>query len=284
MIIDQAPIEYVFHIQDDYQVQLLQSHFDLFYKKLAEQKGSAQKKTDGVQRYLSGMPNHNFNIILGCPTPESDSDQCIKEQLAYFAEQGVSFIWYVNEDASPSFKEKLIKYGFVDEGIFQGVIGALETPIAPTSIPEGYTLESVKDEASMQEFNELVCNVFGIKGAARDIYKNFLWKMANQDAPRMFHWMVRKNGKAVSTVSTMIQEGVCSFWNGASISDERKQGLNTGLRRFALQDAMKRGCRFGTSYLRSDCPAFGICKKLGYQTKWNIHAYHSPTNTKNKEV
>ena len=74
----------------------------------------------------------------------------------------------------------------------------------------------------------------------------------------------------------MIQDGIVSFWNGASIPELRKQGLSTALRRFSLQHAMANGARFGSSYLMSEGLAFGICSKLGYKTKWRFHAFVSP--------
>lgn len=71
-----------------------------------------------------------------------------------------------------------------------------------------------------------------------------------------------------------------SFWNGASLPEIRRQGLSTALRYFALRDAISKGCCFGASYLMSDGLAFGICSKLGYQTKWRFNAFLAPATLK----
>ena len=92
----------------------------------------------------------------------------------------------------------------------------------------------------------------------------------------MYHWVARKNGQMVSAVSTLIEGDTASFWNGASLPTVRKQGLSTALRQLALQHAVSKGCRMGTSYLMAEGLALGICTKLGYETKWRFNAFLAP--------
>ncbi len=92
----------------------------------------------------------------------------------------------------------------------------------------------------------------------------------------MFHWAVRKNDKIVSTLSSVIEKDIVSFWNGATLPEARHQGLMTALACFALQDAISKKCRIGASYLLPERSAFSICNKLGGQTKWRFSAFLSP--------
>ena len=279
MTIDLPPqIECVHQISDEQQLQLLKNHFSHVYRLFVEYKHVPEaryEKADELERYFSGLPMVNFNAVMGWLRDAEEYDARIEEELAFFG--NTPFFWYVEEEASSEFKEALQKYGFIDAGIFRGVLGALDAPIAFTAVPEDCTLEMVQDESTMGEFGELVAQVFGIKDATKGAYQKMLWDLAQEKEAQWYHWVARKEGQVVSAVSTMIQDGVVSFWNGASDPKLRKLGLNTALRRLSLQHAIAQGARFGSSYLMAEGLAFGICSKLGYKTKWRFHAFVSPS-------
>lgn len=278
MIADSASLtENVYQVSDEQQLQLLKKQFSWIYHLVIAHHYVPQahyEKMGALERYFSGLPTINFNAVMGWLKDPKEYDGRIEEELKFFG--NIPFFWYVEEDASPEFKETLKKHGFVDAGIFRGVIGPLDTPVASTPIPEDCVLEMIQDEKTMEEFNDLVCSVFDINDPTEGAYKEILWNLTQEKERQWYHWVARKQGKVVSAVSTMIQDGIVSFWNGASSPELRKQGLSTALRRFSLQHAMAHGARFGSSYLMSEGLAFGICSKLGYKTKWRFHAFISP--------
>lgn len=278
MINSAPPTEYVYQVSDEQQLQLLKKHFHCIYHLLVDYQYVPQahyEKMGELERYFSGIPIVNFNSVVGWVKDPKKVASCIEQELKFFGD--TPFFWYVEEDANPEFKEALKKYGFVDAGIFRGVLGPLDMPVPSSPIPDDCTLEMVQDEKTMDEFSDLVCNIFAIDGAGKTAYKEIMWNVTQEKDRQWYHWVVRKQGKVVSAVSTMIQDGVVSFWNGASLPELRKLGLSTALRRFSLQHAMANGARFGSSYLMSEGLAFGICSKLGYKTKWRFHAFISPT-------
>ncbi len=278
MFTEPVSTEIICQVSNEDQRQILQEHFNLLYLMLTENHfvpNAAFETIKGVRRCLSGIPVPYHNAVFGCPE-NTNWDECIDEQLSFFNEAKMPFVWYLNEEVSPEFKQKLLAHGFQDGGIFRGVIGALDKPIPSPEIPDDCVLELVQDEAAMEEFNELVCATFGIDGESRGMYKTVLWNATKTTDSTMFHWIARKQGKAVSALSTLIEGDVVSFWNGASIPEIRRQGLSTALRCLALKDATSRGCRLGVSYLMAEGLAFGICSKLGYQTKWRFNVFVSP--------
>ncbi|MES2198913.1 MAG: GNAT family N-acetyltransferase, partial [Chlamydiota bacterium] len=261
------------------QLHILQDHFILSYALFTENKiiSSAVFETkDGITYCLSGIPYPFLNVVFGAPKKEH-FEECIQKQTEYFNEVKMPFVWYLDEGAHPEFEKKLLDHGFQDGGIFRGVIGPLDKPIPHVDIPSNCLLELVTTESSMDDFGELVCDTFALQGLSRDLYKKALWDATKRESRTMVHWLARKDGKAVSAVSTLIDGDVVSFWNGASLPDERWQGLNTALRYLALEDAIEKGCHFGTSYLMSEGMALGICSKLGYQTKWRFRVFLAPS-------
>lgn len=261
------------------QLENLKEHFLLFYRIVSEYKlisNAHFEQINTVYRSLTGIQYPYFNAILGIPDSNCDRDQFICEQLDYFRRQKIPFVWYVDEDSDAHFIEKLKTHNFTDIGIFQGVSGCLDISMPNHELGKDYTLEQVKNEKSLDEFNELLCDVFEIHGSAREMLKKVLWEAMQGDHPMMSHWVARKDDKVVSTVSTLIEGKMASFWNGATHPELRRKGLSTSLRGLALKDATERGCRTGASYLMAEGLALGICKKLGYQSNWRFHAYVAP--------
>lgn len=277
MFIEPVATELVYQISDEEKNQKLKNHFNDFFSIHCAntlEPNATSEIIDHLHRHVSGIPNPFFNVILG--TIKDNFEVSIEKQLAYFNEIETPFVWYIDEDSDFNFKEKLNEYEFQNIGTFQGVIGPLNKLIPNPEIPKGCTIELVKTETSMNEFIELICSTFQIHGETKKLYKKILWKLANTEPPIMFHWLAKKEGIAVSTVSTFIAGPIVSFRNATSLADIRRQGFNTLLWKIALKDAIERGCQFGISYLTSEGLALGICNQLGFEAKWKFNAFLAP--------
>jgi hypothetical protein len=251
---------------------MLRNSFSTFYRSLS----LLTEENRGIQRHFSGMRMPYQNAVIGCPDSPSLWVAGIEEELAFFAAADRRFVWYVDETAPQMFKEMLLGKGFTDEGMLRGVIGPLAQPIPEPRVDEGYSIERVQDLEAIERFSGVVSEIFGIAEQDRSRYRSFLWESAQASPPLMAHWAVRKENRIVSALTTLMDGDLVSFWNGATLPEERKKGLSTALRFLALRDAIRRGCTQGTSYLMTGGMSFGICSKLGFQTKWRFHAFVSP--------
>lgn len=283
MPIEPISTENACKIDEKDQCQMLKEHFLLMYKIIADYRltpdATFEKVKGHIQRCLSGVPFAFNNAVFGSPK-DIDWDACIKDQIRYFNEAKMPWVWCLDENVSNEFKQKLMEHGFKDDGVFRGVIGSLDKPIPTPVVPEDCTIQLVEEEAAMDEFNDLVCTIFSMNDQCKDAYRKILWEATKNPEHPMFHWIARKNGKAISAVSTLIENEMVSFWNGASLPEIRHQGISTALRQLALKHAISKGCRFGSSYLMSEGLAFGICSKLGYQTKWRFNVFTAPDANK----
>ena len=78
--------DHEYEISDSEKNKILKQHFNLYYKKMAENKLLSHakfEKINGVYRCLSGIPMPYNNVLIGSPT-DSDWDGFIREQLNYF--------------------------------------------------------------------------------------------------------------------------------------------------------------------------------------------------------
>jgi ribosomal protein S18 acetylase RimI-like enzyme len=292
------PVEHISQITQDQQRQILQDHFSFCYRLFSEDtafiphsvsnldldcvesrelsrgsksKFEAELGYNETQCYASCVPHAFFNAVFG------NFPLKIPETCAYFAEKKLPFVWYVNEGENQAFEESLVKYGFHDAGIFRGVIGIIDPNIAEPLLPNNLSIVSINDGETMAEFNDLLCEFFGISVTAKLPLKKVLWELSSGENPTYYHWGIKKDGKIISILSTLIQNDRVSFWNGGTLPEFRKMGLSMALRQHALRHALSQGCQFGMSFLMSDGLAFGLCTKLGYQTQWRFKAFVSPT-------
>lgn len=250
--------------------ETLKTHFHEYFALFCEN----SEPEDGLYRYVMDIPSPSLNAVLG--TVAAHADDRIEHELSYFKQKALPFIWYVDEGSDASFHAKLVEHGFQDIGIFRGVMGPLDQQATEPTIPAGFTIEQVTTVETMEEFNELISGAFGIDDTSKHLFKQKLWDLAKADKAQIFLWLGRKNGVAVSALSTFIEGPLVSFWTAASDSSIRRQGFCTAVLKTALKSAMAMGCTFGASYLAAPGLAFGICTQLGYEPKWEFHAYVSP--------
>ncbi len=276
MFLEPISTEIVCQISKEDDRKCLKNHFKTFYVSLSESQcipGAVFEEIEGgVYRCLSGIKTPYHNIILGF-LKSDNLDMYIEEQLQYFKEAKVPFAWYIDEDSNLEFEQRLRDYGFQDEGVFQGGMSLLDKSYPDPEIAYDCELKLVEDDVAMEEFNDLVCSIFGIEGESRELHKIFLWNATKDLEHPMYHWIAKKQGKVVSALSSLIEGDIVSFWNGASLLEARRQGFCSALGLFALKSAISKGCTTGVSYLTSEGMAFGICTKFGFQSEWHFRVF-----------
>lgn len=279
-MLSQTPqTEQVCQISEENIQEVLRAHFKGFYQVLTGNKfipDAAFETMDGVERCMTGVPYVFLNAVFGYPKDAGEWETCIQDQVRYYKDHNLPFVWYIDENQGDNFKEILAAKGFQNIGVFRGVSGPLNPALFSSELPTGYQFELVQDENSLKEFNDLVCAVFGIPDSCKEMYKTVFWNAMHASSFQAFNWLARKDGKVVSALTTIIDGTHVSFWNGATLPELRKTGLSSALRCMALRDAYARGCRMGSSYLMAEGLAYGICCKLGYQTKWRFNVFIAP--------
>lgn len=278
MLIDPVTIESVRHIEEIDHERALKNHFQLMFRSLAESKlvkeAHSVEVEKGVFRYLTGISLAFNNCLIG--TPSEESDAVIDEQIRLFKEAKLPFVWYLDEDSSPSFKQKLLDHGFAYGGLFRGVVGPLDSSLLKPEKIAGFTLKEVKDYQTLELFNDVVCTTFGIEGISKELFLEALFKAQLNNEHPMHHFIALKETQPVAAVSILLDSEMASFWNGATLPEFRRYGLSTELRKLALLQALQKGSRLGASYLMKEGMALGICSRLGYETKWRFDVFIAP--------
>lgn len=241
------------------EVDRLKDHFSLYYQETAE-----QAEVGGIRRFHSLIRSPYNNVIIGVPC--GNWDETVAAQIAFFKGP---WVWYIDEKEE-KFKEKLLAWGFEDQGTLLGMVGSLDK-LPSFSINQDFHYEKVEGKAALQAFNETFCTVFNLTEPDKTTYMTLMGK-----SPYMVHWIAKKGDRVVSTLTLVQEEDILSFWNGATLPEYRRQGVSTSLRHVALQDAIAKGSKVGASFLLPEGLAYGICTKLGFKPIWRFSALKRP--------
>lgn len=247
-------------------VDTLKKHFLNFFANVAEGKFSndaGRTKAGSLDRIVTGIPSGLFNLVMG----ETDK-KGLQEQIDYFRGIKLPFLWGLDHGTNPSLFEDLKGNGLVHCGVMQGVMGSLNKPYPEKKLPSEYKLEPITSDKDLNDFCDLVGEVFAISGQPLEGLRIAAKNMMKEG--KMTHWLARKNGEAVSTISIFQERDVATFWNGATKPELRKQGISTALRTLALNDAIAKEAKLGGSYLMAAGMAYNICRSFGFETKWKF--------------
>lgn len=253
MDIQPAPLDVVI------ETQILKEDFEYAYSIFGDEE--FQKLNDSAWRATSNIHFPFLNVVYG----EVDD---LQAQIDYFAQKKLPFAWYLDQDASESFKQKLKERDFKPIGTFQGMIGPLNPERVQMPLPDGYEFGIVEDEKEMSEFTHVLCTLFQMPEA--DKLNSILWK---HNASAMYNLYIKKDGQIISTLSIYIDKDIASFWNGGTHPDHRGKGLMTLLGQRAEKLALEQKCQRGATYLMADAMALGICNKNGAHRSWAFDVY-----------
>jgi GNAT superfamily N-acetyltransferase len=249
------------HTEVVYETQILKDHFKFVYQLFADK--DFIQPSENLWRAFTGISYPFHNVVFG----ESLN---VTDEVNYFHQKAVPFAWYLDAQTSANYRKSLEFLGFQCIGTFQGMLGSLSS-YSDNLLSQEFTIELIDTESAMQEFTDLVCDIFAV--ADKTGYEKLLWRLANKE---MYHWGARKDGKIISALTSCIQGNLMSFWNSATHPKYRHQGLSTALWHAAIQHALSKGCKKGASYLMSDGMALGICSKLGYRSRWRFDVLLPP--------
>jgi GNAT superfamily N-acetyltransferase len=173
-------------------------------------------------------------------------ETAIRDQIAYFTEQGQDFEWKVYDYDSPSdLRERLLAYGFeAEEPEAIMVLELTETPVALLQ-PVGYTVRRITDPDDLHE-------VAAIEEAVWEIdWSQHTHRLAGelQDDPEFLSvYVAYVDGVPASAawINFSRRGRFASLWGGSTLPAYRKRGLYTALLAVRTQEAIRRGFQFLT--------------------------------------
>jgi GNAT superfamily N-acetyltransferase len=203
---------------------------------------------------------------------ETNADQVIAEQLAYFGDRRLEWKYYTH-DRPADLPDRLRSAGLepgVDEALMVAEIAELPTDLAP---PDGIELTAVTDEAGIDLLVQVHDQVFG------DDHSTLRSRLLNQlsTAPETMTPILALAGDrpvCASRVDFHIGTEFASLWGGGTLPEWRGRGIYRAMVAFRARLAADRGYR----YLRTDAlpTSEPILARLGFERLTTTVAFTRP--------
>ena len=261
------------HILDDLSKQRLTSSIEenLFEFRLAFSKWPRAKVHEEAEIIwsITDIPSVIFNCVMRAQLTPSRIEAVIDSITSQAKSLNVFLLWATGPTTQPAdLGTYLESHGFVSEGEIPGMAVILEDLIENTSMPAGFTIQQVRDDASLKQWGDIFVKSFGMPDFVGDEFCNFM-HYVDQDSFRAYIGFL--NGEPVATSLLVLAAGVAGIYNVATIPEARRQGMGALMTLAPLREARTIGYKVGI--LQASEMGANVYRSLGFQEYCKIGLY-----------
>jgi GNAT superfamily N-acetyltransferase len=224
--------------------------------------------------FVSGGPNWTHNWVTKtmfiADTPQERIDTILTRLSAY----KLPMFWPVDSSSSSDFTKKIKEYGWRGGGkaIWARDLHSLGER---STLPEGVTVELVKDGESLAEWMRVF--VAGYGGLPGDLYKLAAEALAQRgfaNPPGVYYYLGRLNGEPVTTTLLFLGGGVAGIYCTATLPHARRHGVASAVVRESLFGARTMG--YHIAALQATEMGEPVYRDLGFEVCGNVNFYFLP--------
>jgi len=211
-----------------------------------------------VVRCVSETPG-DWSWIEWSDLDESNADQVIAEQLAYFGDRRLEWKYYSHDQ--PADLPARLRAAGLEQGVDEALMIAEIAELPDLPAPEGVELVAVTDEAGIDLLIQVHDDVFG---AGHDTLRARLLNQLRTAPETMTPILALAGDRPVCAARVDFHIGTefASLWGGGTLPEWRGRGIYRALVSLRTKLAVERGYR----YLRTDAlpTSRPILEKLGF--------------------
>ncbi|HEY0454251.1 hypothetical protein [Actinophytocola sp.] len=223
--------------------------------------GGRFERAGNVIRCLNPTPN-GWNGVEWADLTESNADEVIAEQIAFFTGHGRSFEWkFYAYDRPADLPDRLRAAGLAPGEEEALMVAAVEDIPTDLPVPEGIELRTVTDDAGLELSKRVHDEVFGgdhgpMIAGMRDRLRT------DPDALAVVLAMAGDEPVCASRVDFHAGTDFASLWGGGTLPRWRRRGIYRAMVAYRTRLAAERGF----TYLRTDAlpTSRPILEKLGF--------------------
>lgn len=225
---------------------------------------------DGLARWRTGVDHPWFNGLYLDRTPHPGDELLPQETAEYFRTYGVSeFTVWLNTDV-----ERELWHSRFDAAGYRYDVGApgmayLLNDLPPRALPPGFTVEKVRDSATLDLWCRTFFDGYELPHAWYDAFAALMHGLGF-NLP-MANYLGLIYGEPVTTSSIFYGAGVAGVQFVATLFAARRMGLGGHMTMLPLQDARALGCR--AAILQSSDMGFSLYQSLGFRKVYDVDNY-----------
>lgn len=215
----------------------------------------------------SDIPFVLFNVVLGL-VPQSgitaaESLKAVVTATSRARSRRLPMGWWVGlTNPDPGLGQLLEDQGWFHAATLTGMAMELQTLVAPASLPPGLTINTVKDEESLETWCQIMTSVSEFPNFAAEAWLDMYWGMEIIDDPQWSLYLGSLDGMPVSTSALFLGAGVAGIHAVTTLPGYRGKGIATAMTYPPLLAARGQGYWIGVLF--SSEMAIDIYRKIGF--------------------
>ena len=256
-------------------IRAIESNGEEFLLALGRAAG-AEERDDGRIRWVIGnCPIDYHNCVVRAVLSPEETDGVILASLERFRAHKVPGSWHVGPSMRPpDLGERLLAHGFDYGGDDIGMAADLLALREDLRLPEGFTVERVRDERSLAAWTDTLAAGFGEGPAEAEWVGEMYRRIGLGDDLPWRHYLGRLGGEPVATSTLFLAAGVAGIYFVFTVEAARRRGIGAAVTLAALDDAREAGWRVGV--LGSSEMGYPVYRRLGFREycRIGIYEYH----------
>jgi GNAT superfamily N-acetyltransferase len=240
--------------------------YSLFHAMVAALPDGELIEEDKFSRHLTFPHNPMFKGVWRTRLSEVDVDDAIDETIAWFkARNAPFFFWWTSPSTEPkNLGERLAGRGLlsmeeqqkqVAHGIVQTAAGApgmvadlfQMNEAALNQVPQGFTIEEINTEKSLQDFKKVFVEVYDIPDWAGQAWVDAALRVGIGHTPWKMY-IGRLNGEPVATNMLFNGAGVASVYAVGALPSVRGSGIGGAITLKPLLEARDMGYHYAVLF------------------------------------
>jgi len=219
------------------------------------------------------IPAAGWNRVPRAQLASETLDERIEWVIARARALHVSFLWDIGPSMRPAdLGDHLLRHGFTDIGEEPAMGVALADLPDTLPLPEGVTVERVRDRAAQEQWVRVSCEGFGMPTSAAEAEIVAMARDDLGDAGAASYYLARLHGEPVATAALTLAAGVAGLFAVATIEAARGRGIGTAVTMAPLLDARARGYCVGV--LQASEMGYPVYARMGFTEQFRYHLYH----------
>jgi len=218
---------------------------------------------------MTDIPFPVFNSIMRARLAPERIDAVIESITEQAKSRNVPLLWWTGPATQPTdLGRYLERYGFFSTGQIPGMAVDLENLNEHPSMPNGFTIQQVKDNGALKQWSQVCATGFGMPDFAGEGFYDFMCHVDKDTVRAYIGWL---NGKPVATSLLYLAAGVAGIYNVATVPEARRKGIGARMTDLPLLEVRAMGYKVGI--LHGSEMGAGVYRSIGFQEYCKIGQY-----------
>lgn len=221
-----------------------------------------------------GVPYSWLNQASGARFAEASVEARIDAVIAWFESRGVPFSWEVGPADEPAdLGDRLMARGLMpDPDETPGMVASL-TDLPALDLPQGATIELVRDANAFEEWLGAFSDAFGMPADIVDAF-SMLRLLGFGDDLSYRYVLARIEGRPVATAVGLVAGGGGIIINVATVPDTRRRGIGRAVTLAAMHSCADMGAT--VAVLQSSEMGHEVYRGLGFEDFGRYRTFARP--------